>query len=172
MSRSEKWGKPSRRKDGHIGAKVDISIRGEGGCDGFYAIETHGLSSDQVAAEIERVHTFHDRRAGRMNGFRAIQAAPIEHGGNVYQLVDIIIKPAAGATHCTLYLDVRQIVGGEKVKVAGFPIRKLYHSPAELPSDEAVVALVKSAIRVETEDIAALDAEFQRKVNEKLKRKG
>lgn len=168
MARLEKWGKPARRKDGHIGAKVDISVRGEGGCDGFYAIETHGKNSTQIAAEIDRVHAFHDERAARMNGFRAIQATPIKIGQATYRVVDIAIRHATNASHCTLYLDVMN--GRERV--AGFPKRILYKTPGEIPSDEAIVEMVKAAIPVETEDIEALHNEFIAKVRGKLKKKG
>ncbi len=167
MSREEKWGKPARRKDGHVGAKVKVSVRGEGGCDGHYAIETYGLSSTQVAAEVDRIHSFHDDRAGRMDGFRAIQARPITIGDETYRVVDLAIRPAANAAHCTLYIDVRNVTNGSE-RVAGFPMRILYKTPAEIPNDAAIVAMVTAAIPVETEDLALLHRDFVDRVGAKL----
>lgn len=169
MSTITKWGEPSRRKDGHVGATLAVSVRGESGCDGHYAIDTHGLTSDQVADKVVAIGTFHAERSGRMDGFRAIQATPILIGDSTYHVVDIAIRYPTDAAYCSLYLDVRQIAGDAKFKVPGFPRRILYRTPAEIPSDEyIVVTMITAAIPVETEDLAALHEVFTNKVAEKI----
>jgi hypothetical protein len=164
------FGQPTRRKDGHIGARANVSVRGEGGADGYYSINTHGLTSSQVAAEVDRIHAFHDARAARMDGLRAIQAEPIAVGDATYRVVDLTVRYPTNAMHCTLYIDVRQMVNGAKVKVAGFPMRVPYANPSEMPDDAAIVALITAAIPHETEDLISLHEEFVSKVSGKLNR--
>jgi hypothetical protein len=171
MTHVVKWGKPSRRKDGHVGARMSVAIKGEGGADGIYAIDTHGLNSDQVAAKVDEIGMFHAARSGRMDGFRSIQATPIIMDQATYRVVDLTVHYPQDASRCTLYIDVRQIVGGEKVRVAGFPRRIMYASPALLPDDETLVSLIVDAIPVEREDIVKLHEAFVEKVAEKVHKK-
>jgi hypothetical protein len=166
--RNLNFGQPTRRKDGHVGARANVSIRGEGGADGHYSIDTHALTSTEVAAEVDRLHAFHDTRAARMDGLRAIQATPIEMGDATYRVVDATVRYPQDAAYCTLYLDVRQIVNGAKVKVAGFPLRLLYKTATEIPDDTTIVALITDAIPHETEDLNALHEEFIGKVSARL----
>lgn len=171
MARLQTWSQPTRRKDGHVGAHLKLSVRGEGGADGHYRIDSHGLTSDQVAAEVERIHSFHEQRAGRMNGFRAIQAAELAIGGATYRVVDLIVRYPVDAAYCALYVDVRQVVDDVVVRVAGFPMRRLYKSAAELPDDATIVAMVTAAIPAETDDLGTLHEEFIGKVAQKISAK-
>lgn len=172
MTRTVTWGKPNRRKDGHIGARASVTIRREGGADGVYTIDSHGLSSEQVANEVDRIHSFHDARASRMNGLRAIQATPLDIGGVIYRVVDLTILYPADASYCSLYFDVRRIENGRKVRVWPEPKRRLFKTPSEIPTDAEIVAIIRDAIPTEIGDLDGLHEAFTKKVNEKLKKRG
>lgn len=162
------WSQPTRRPDGHVGATARVAVRGEGGADGYYSIQSHGLNSDEVAQKVTEIGTFHVARSGRMDGFRSIQAQPIVIGEATFRVIDLTVRYPADASYCALYIDVRQIVNGAPLKVAGFPKRVLYKTPGEIPDDAAVVALITASLPVETEDLETLHAEFTSKVTEKI----
>lgn len=168
--RQVKWSQPTRRRDGHIGARATISIRNEGGADGHYNIDTHGMNPARVAAEVGRIHAFHDARADRLVRFRALQADPLLIGDTEYRIVDLSIRYPPNAAHCQLYIDVRKIDVSSPVE--GFPMRILYPDIAAIPSNTEIVGIIRTGIESQNVDMKGAHERFITRVAAELIRRG
>jgi hypothetical protein len=166
-----RWSKPSRRKDGHLGAKARLSITREGGCDGHYSFSSHGMTSAQAAAKLVAIESFHAARAARMLAFRAMQSAEVVVGTDVYRIVDLTVRYPEDATNCALYVDVRRIDGKKKEKVEGWPKLLRYGHPSDIPSDEELLSFVRAGLP-DVQAVADAHAEFTAKVAMRLEGRG
>jgi hypothetical protein len=166
-----KWSRPSRRKDGHLGARMRLAVTREGGCDGHYSFDSHGMTSTQAAEKIASIEAFHEARAARMSAFRAMQSSEFVVGVEVYRIVDLTVRYPEDASSCALYIDVRRIEGKKKETVAGFPKLLRYGHPSDIPSDEELLSFVRAGLP-DIQAIADAHAEFTSKVAMRLEGRG
>jgi hypothetical protein len=155
--------KPTRRKDGHLGTRV--KVRCEGTHPKTYAFDTHGMNSTEVAEKIASLDAYHSAKMARLRDFGAVRGVEFVVKGDTYRVVDCTIFDAA----VTLYLDVRRIEQGGKMRpVTGFPIRMKYRDIALIPSNAAILNMIRESLPDDEEEKEAHNL-FVRKVREKVK---
>lgn len=139
------FGQPSLRKsDGQVGAKCSVNINNPDGSDGYYEFGTHGMSVRSVADRIEAIRTFHDKRADRLNSFRAMQQEAIVVRGDEYRVTDLTIGYSTDATRGYLFVNVRR--KGSRATLRGFPIRIPFADIDSLPDDASILAMIDETI--------------------------
>lgn len=140
---------PSRRMDGHIGARATIALERADGWHQHYHFETHGMTSGQVADEIRRLEVYHAAKAERVERFRRLHGMVVTRG---FTVVDCTILDRG----VTLYVDVRP-------QAKGFPLRIAYHGIENVPTNDAILGMIAQALP----DVSAIEtahAEFVAKV--------
>lgn len=171
MKRDHEFGKPYRRRDGQIGAPVRMRIE-HGGWHANYSFDSHGMSSSDVAKKLDDLAAYHEKKSACMTRFRGVQGVEIENGDDTYRIVDCTVFDKA----VTLYVDVRRVTAGVfkgqqremLVPVQGFPMTTKYRDITQVPSNEAILAMIRENLP-DDEPLEAAHNEFVKKVREKVK---
>lgn len=131
-------GQPFPDLSGKVGATVRLNLA-DGGWNGHYRFETHGMTDDEILAKIAAVTQRHQARAARMNGFAAINRDLVV-SGSAFRLVDLTI--ADQGTDVVLRFALEDANG---VRVA--EIKRTFRAVADVPVDGVIVIAAIAAAK-------------------------
>jgi len=147
-------------RTGELGARVIVRV--DGSYAGRYSFDTHGMSPDDVTAKIAELQVYHDKKCARLAGFAGVIGVEFVIGGRVFRIIDCTITEVGGQPE--LYVDVRELVGNERVPAGSdFPLRLRFASIGDVHENATIVALARGLAQSQI-DTAAAHAAFTSRV--------
>lgn len=150
------WGAPTRHPDtSHLGARVFVEHR-HGGWSAHHHIDTHGMTSAEVAMTLGVFEMRHRKWVEVQNRVIALQGTTV--GEHV--VVDCTIPPRHDDRGYTLIIGIRKLDGS---KVSGWPIRINLASIDTCPANDQILSMVVDKLGA-AGVVAAAHEEFAGKV--------
>jgi hypothetical protein len=167
------WGTPTRRQDGHLGARAFVKFSHKG-WDAHHHVDSHGHSSSSLAAHVSSLEEQHRVWAEAIDDLQRYTNYTFIYRGNRYHIVDCTI-PSRTSPPWELVIGLRRdanypILGTEPdfQKVEGSPIRVRLASLSEIPNRHAIEDIVFAHIR-NLHGVSDAHAEFQAKVKARIR---
>ena len=143
-------GKVSRDKRGRKGTRLKITTPVGEPWAGVYSIDTHGLSPEQVTTKVARIEAHHAKKSVRFTGFRDVCAEPFAVGEEEFRITDcLLLDVGEPGGDVELRIYARRRIGdvdGERIGRPFFPMVIAANDVDALPSDEEIVAIVRSRL--------------------------
>jgi hypothetical protein len=160
------WGTPTRHaKTEQLGARAFVPFT-SGNWTARHEIDSHGMSSGELADHLDVLQQRHDLWAETMDTLGEMLGVDVTVDGRIFRITDCTIPPRPTERHI-LILGVRLVDGDALRKVAGWPIRIELKRLADVPSRETMVEMIESRL-TEQRSVDAAHAEFVGKVAAKL----
>lgn len=156
---------------GLVGAVVSVNV-GDGGWNGHYRIETHGMTDDDVLAEINDVLLHHQAKAARLTGFAGLDRS-LKFAGQAFTIVNLTL--AERGTDVELRIRIEDSNGVTVGKEFG----GVYPAVSDVPSDAEIRQMatdyleglvgVHAAVQAKAATLANLLAPLSGPMNDLLK---
>jgi hypothetical protein len=142
MRRSLKMSKPFRNRTGQIGAVAEVEIE-HGGYVTRYHVRTHGRSPEETASKIRGWEAHHEKKAKRLEKFRALSWTEIRVRSEVFVVTDLKIMERGDDVEFEAVAKHR--IGQTLRSFPGGTIREFYGTIDEVPLDFAIIELLRLA---------------------------